>query len=159
MKKLITIILLFIVAVFAAKERPLPRFASLRSSNINTHVGPGKQYPIEWHYQRQFMPVEILAEFDNWRQVKDVDGAISWVHMSLLSGKRYGIIIHCSQSLKDKPKEESKTIAHLEEGALVLLKKVQASWIYVEAKNESKKYSGWLRREQLWGLYPHENVF
>ncbi len=150
-----------ITATTIAREKnlPLPRFASLRSNNINAHVGPGKHTPIEWKYQRQFLPIEIIGEFDTWRQIRDMDGCVSWVHMSLLSGKRFGIIIHDIQNLKSKPSDESSTVARLEPSCLVGLKKIQGSWIYVESRSEKGKHSGWLKNNQIWGIYPYETTF
>lgn len=138
------------------QKLPLPRFASLRSNNINAHNGPGKQYPIKWHYKRQFMPVEITAEFDTWRQIKDIDGATSWVHVSLLSGKRYALISKSIQSLKASPKEDAQLVAKLEPSCVVQIKKIQGIWIYVESRSEVGRFQGWLQNNQLWGIYPHE---
>jgi hypothetical protein len=36
---------------------PLPRFASLRGSQVNVRTGPGVRYPIDWVFQRRSMPV------------------------------------------------------------------------------------------------------
>ena len=81
----------------AAQQRkgsglPIPRFASLRSDEVNVRTGPGPRYPIDWVFKRKAMPVEIVAEFENWRKIRDWQGASGWVHQSLLSGKRSFII-------------------------------------------------------------------
>jgi SH3-like domain-containing protein len=150
--------LIQITCLSASKEQklPLPRFASMRSNNINTHNGPGKQYPIKWHYRRQFLPVEIIAEFDTWRQIKDVDGAISWVHVSLLSGKRFGIVVKSIQDLKASPQDNAKIVAKLEPSCIIQIKKIQGIWIYVESRSEAGRFEGWLKNNQLWGIYPQE---
>lgn len=137
-------------------KHPLPRFASMRSNNINTHVGPGKQYPIKWHYRRQFMPVEIIAEFDTWRQIRDIDGAVSWVHVSLLSGKRYALIAKKTQVMRAKPYEDAKIVAKLEPSCVVAIKKIHGTWVYVESRSQNGCFSGWLKNNELWGLYPNE---
>ena len=41
---------------------PLPRFVSLRASEVNLRAGPGIRYPIQWVYQRRNMPVEVIEE-------------------------------------------------------------------------------------------------
>src|SRR6267142_2138473 len=71
---------------------PIPRFASLRPDEANVRTGPGPRYPIDWVFKRKGMPVEIVAEYDNGRKIRDWQGASGWVHQSLLSGKR-GFII------------------------------------------------------------------
>src|SRR5262245_5050819 len=67
---------------------PIPRFASLRSDEVNVRSGPGTRYPVEWVFKRKSMPVEIVAEYDIWRKIRDWQGASGWVHQSLLTGKR-----------------------------------------------------------------------
>ncbi|WP_010301387.1 SH3 domain-containing protein [Candidatus Odyssella thessalonicensis] len=142
-----------ISAVFAASEKlPLPRFASIRSNKVNVHVGPGKSYPIEWTYTRQGLPIEIVAEFDTWRQIKDPDGTVSWVHKSLLSGKRTAIIKQRRRKLRSKPNKDARIIAYLEPGFIAKIKKCEKDWCQLEAKN----YSGWMRKKAIWGVYDHE---
>lgn len=145
---------LFISLLDGARDKTLPRFASMRSANVNSHVGPGKQYPLEWHYQRQHLPIEIIAEFDTWRQIRDVDGSISWVHTSLLSGKRFALVINGYQDLKNKPEINSKVVAKVEAGSIVAIKKIQGTWVHVETK--IGKMKGWLENNQIWGIYSDE---
>ena len=66
----------------------LPRFVSLHSNLINARSGPGVRYPIEWIYMQKSAPVEIIAEFEDWRQIKDWQGSKTWVHRSMLTGRR-----------------------------------------------------------------------
>ena len=70
---------------------PLPRFVTLSSGKINMRVGPGSRYPIEWVYTRRGMPVEIVAEYELWRKVRDVDGTEGWVLKHMVSSKRGAI--------------------------------------------------------------------
>ena len=56
------------------------------------HIGPAKTYEIKWLYQRAGLPVEITAEFENWRRIRDSDGTEGWVYHSLLSGRRTGMV-------------------------------------------------------------------
>ena len=71
---------------------PFPRFASLRSDEVNVRTGPGTRYPVDWVFKRKSMPVEIVAEYENWRKIRDWQGASGWVHQSLLTGKRSFLI-------------------------------------------------------------------
>lgn len=105
------------------------------------------------------MPVEIVAEFENWRQIRDLDGAMSWVHVSLLSGHRYAITTKQTRELKEKPEDKSKIVASLEPNVIVSLKKAQGEWIQVESRSDKGKYIGWLKNNQIWGTYPHEVKF
>src|SRR5258708_28049028 len=76
----------------AANTGPLPRYLSLRSDEVNLRTGPGVRYPVDWVLQRRNMPVEVLAEFENWRKIRDWQGTEGWVHQSMLSGRRYAIV-------------------------------------------------------------------
>lgn len=134
---------------------PLPRFVTLKSSVVNLHVGPGTQYPTNWKYVRQFLPVEIIAEFGIWRQVRDVDGTQGWIHQNLLSGVRYGLIIASQDNIYKDPDQSSRVLAMVEPGVLVRLLDCNNLWCRVRANS----IQGWIKREKLWGLYSHENRF
>ena len=71
---------------------PLPRFVSLKSDRVNLHEGPSKDHPTRWVYQRAGLPVEILAEFEIWRKIRDSEGGEGWVLHSLLSGRRTALV-------------------------------------------------------------------
>lgn len=152
---LLSIALIFFAtsSCLAAPEKlPLPRFVSIRSNKVNAHVGPGTTYPIEWTYTRQGLPVEIIEEFDTWRQIKDSEGAISWVHKSLLSGKRTALIKERRRKLRANSSEEARVVAYLEPGVIVKVKKCNQNWCQIDVNN----YSGWIQKNALWGVYNHE---
>ena len=71
---------------------PLPRFVSLKSDEVNVRRGAGKEHDVLWTYHRAGLPVEIIAEWDNWRRIRDADGADGWVFHSLLSGRRSALV-------------------------------------------------------------------
>ena len=67
----------------------IPRFVSLKSNDVNLRVGPSTNYPIKLKYITQNLPVEIIDEFDVWRQGRDHNGKIGWLHKSLIKGERF----------------------------------------------------------------------
>ena len=71
---------------------PLPRYASLKTDRVNLREGPSKDHATKWVFQRAGLPVEITAEFEIWRKVRDSEGAEGWVLHSLLSGRRTGLV-------------------------------------------------------------------
>ena len=71
---------------------PVPRYVSLKSDHVNVRAGPTKDNDVAWVYTRSGLPVEITAEFENWRRVRDSEGAEGWVYHSLLSGRRTAVI-------------------------------------------------------------------
>jgi len=133
---------------------PLPRYVSLRAAEINLRTGPGVQYPIEWVYRRQHLPIEIIAEFRTWRKVRDWQGAQGWVHQGMLSGQRYVIVTGALRTLRAEADVKSRPVAKLEKGVIVRLNNCPAvsAWCQVEAG----KFKGWLRKVEFWGAYPNE---
>src|SRR5215471_21527142 len=104
----------------AASGLPVPRFVSLKSDRVNVRGGPDKDHEVVWVFTRSALPVEITAEFDNWRRIRDQDGAEGWVYHSLLSGKRTALVEakHKSElvGLFAGPDAHSRMVARLEPG-------------------------------------------
>lgn len=130
---------------------PLPRFVSLRSAEVNLRTGPGNSYPIDWVYQRRHMPVEVIAEFDNWRKIRDWQGTVGWVHQNLLDARRYARIIE-EQVLRGRPSPDAAPVARLMPGVIAALHACRDDWCRLEAGG----YAGWLPRSAFWGAYPNE---
>ncbi len=152
------------VSTVPAATLPLPRFASIRAKKVNLHVGPGVNFPVSWLLQRQRMPVEIIAEFDTWRQIRDWQGTEGWVHKSLLMGKRSFWTLHKTQELKASADKSAKIIAYVQATVTGHLLECQAQWCKVEVTAtenavKGKSYKGWLPRQAIWGVYPHESKF
>jgi SH3-like domain-containing protein len=59
---------------------PVPRFVSLKADRVNVRSGPNTDQDVRWVYTRAGMPVEIIAEFENWRRIRDWQGADGWVY-------------------------------------------------------------------------------
>jgi len=138
----------------AEQQLKLPRFASLRSGEVNVRTGPGVRYPVEWVFVRRNMPVEIVAEFDTWRKIRDYQGTEGWVHSSMLSGRRTMLILGEVRTLRRSDNGESPAVARLEPGVIGALQQCRSDWCRVEAGG----LRGWLRRGEFWGAYPGEVV-
>ncbi len=132
----------------------LPRFVSLRAPEVNLRTGPGTRYPIDWVYQRRDLPVEIIDEFDTWRRIRDAEGTAGWVHQSMLQGKRSVQITAESVSLRRDPQDDSRPLAKLERGVIAKLESCGGVWCVVEVDG----FKGWLKRAEVWGVYPDEDV-
>lgn len=148
--------------VNASTPLPLPRFAILSASNVNLHVGPGKNFKVSWRYQLKYMPVEVIAQFDTWREIRDFQGTKGWVHQSLLKGKRYVMVINQTQALKDSPSIDSRTVAYIEPFVVGKVYECQGHWCLVAFTDNhhqagtGKTYKGWVPRQGVWGVYLHE---
>ena len=137
---------------------PIPRFVSLKSDRVNARSGPNKDQEVRWVYTHAGMPVEITAEFENWRRIRDWEGAEGWVYHSLLSGKRMAVVVPKSKDalvpLYQNADLESAVAAHLQSGVLGTLKSCDGSWCQFSGKG----FDGFVRQERLWGAYPNEKV-
>jgi SH3-like domain-containing protein len=145
-------------SVGSASGLPVPRFVSLKADKVNMHIGPAKTYEVRWLYQRQGLPVEITAEFENWRRIRDADGAEGWVYHSLLSGKRTGMVTAKTPDelvpLYEKPDVESGVVARLERGVVGTVKRCAGGWCAFAGRS----FDGFIQETRLWGVYPDEKV-
>jgi len=151
-------------SVVADNEKlPVPRFASLKSDEVNLRAGPGEDKPKLWVYQRAGMPVEIIEEFDTWRRIRDYQGVVGWVSAALLSGKRTVIVTKEEgdqgdsthrRILRAKPDAAADPVAELEPGVIAKLMECDGAWCRLDVKG----YQGWLLRTEFWGVFPDEVV-
>ncbi|HWU92866.1 MAG TPA: SH3 domain-containing protein, partial [Sphingomicrobium sp.] len=135
---------------------PIPRFVSLKSDRVNVRSGPNKDQDVRWVYTRVGMPVEITAEFENWRRIRDWEGAEGWVYHSLLSGKRTAVVVPKLNAelvpLYENADVESAVTAKLQAGVVGAIKSCSGTWCHFTGKN----FDGWIRQDRLWGAYPNE---
>lgn len=134
----------------------LPRFASLRSDEVNMRAGPGARYRINWVYKRRDLPVEIEREFDVWRWVRDPDGTQGWVHQATLMGRRSFIVQKADATLRADASESARAVAILKPGVIGRIRSCPASSDWCDVQTGS--YRGYLRRDQFWGLLPGEAI-
>jgi SH3-like domain-containing protein len=135
---------------------PLPRWAALRSDEVNLRVGPGTRYPIQWQYHRRDLPVEILREMDVWRLIRDQDGVKGWVHEATLVGHRTFVVQPDEAVLRARAADDAAPVAILKPGVVGRIRScaANAAWCEVQVRD----YRGWLRRNQIWGVSPTEAV-
>ncbi len=133
---------------------PVPRFVSLKASEINARTGPGKRYPVKWKYVRSGLPVEIIAEYETWRKIRDWEGEESWVHRAMLSGARRVIVTGAIRTLYRRAEDDAPAVVRLKPGMIAEVEDCEDGWCRVEVRN----YRGWLKYSDVWGVYPGEVV-
>lgn len=133
----------------------LPRFVSLDSDKVNLRSGPGQRYPIQWVLTRKDMPVEVIAQFEHWRRVRAWDGTIGWVQQQLVTGRRHVVVDKGgNRPIHRQPDPASPLVARSEPGVVARLSECRGAWCRIE----TAAFSGWMRRADLWGVYPDEPV-
>ncbi|MDQ8731933.1 SH3 domain-containing protein [Bradyrhizobium sp. LHD-71] len=137
---------------------PVPRFVSLKSDHVNVRVGPTKDNEVSWIYTRSSLPVEITAEFENWRRIRDSEGSEGWVYHSLLSGRRTAVVMSKTKddltSLYDSADPTSAVAARLEAGVLATVRRCSGGWCRISGPG----FDGWIEQQRLWGVYPDEKI-
>jgi SH3-like domain-containing protein len=132
----------------------LPRFASLRSDEVNLRVGPGRNYPIGWILTRKGMPVEIIAQFEHWRKIREPEGSEGWVQERMLTSRRAVMITGAIRNLRHQPSAASAIVARAEPGVVAALIECRAEWCRINADH----LTGWVRRDEIFGVLPDETV-
>lgn len=156
-----TFILLIIIALSLTakadnKKLPIPRFVSIKSNEVNARSGPTIKSSIKWIFIKKGEPVEIIAEYEQWRQVRDVNGEGGWIHSSVLSGKRSVIIIGDKEiELTKGENPKSRVIAKLMPEVRCTLKKCKEQFCQISCKG----YIGWVSKKVIWGVYDDEKAY
>jgi SH3-like domain-containing protein len=142
----------------SATGLPLPRYASLKTDRVNLREGPSKDHATKWVFQRAGLPVEITAEFETWRKVRDSEGAEGWVLHSLLSGRRTGLVGvgKAGQTFKIyvQPRANADVAATLQSGVIANVRSCDGAWCLIFGDG----YKGYIEQVALWGVYPDETI-
>ena len=116
--------------------------------------GPGTQYPVAWVYIRKSLPVEVTAEYEHWRRIRDSEGDEGWVHKSLLSARRTVMVIGEERHLRAAPVADAAVIVRAGAGVLGRLLSCPGKWCEVDISG----INAWIPRQHLWGVYANETV-
>ena len=140
---------------------PIPRFVSFKAKSTNVRSGPSNQHPVKWVYHRKGYPVKVVAEFEHWRKINDIDGEDGWVHEAMLSGVRYVVVIKnvvggimaAKQPASElflfrKASVDSPALARMQIGSVCALKECKVEWCKVNCQN----HVGWVLKENVWGV-------
>ena len=135
---------------------PVPRFVSLKNESTNVRRGPSSDHGVLYVYQRKGTPVEIMAEFEHWRRIRDSAGAEGWVYKSLLSGTRTILIAPWKTDivveLRRRPQATAALVARLEPGVQGEVESCNGVWCAISAGG----YDGFVSQNMLFGVYPGE---
>jgi SH3-like domain-containing protein len=144
---------------------PVPRYASLKTDRVNLREGPSKDHRTAWVFQRAGLPVEITAEYETWRRIRDAEGTEGWVLHSLLSGRRTALVMPWAKAgngplpLYDSSDESGRLVAQLQPNVIASVKSCTGGWCRVTvAQPAGRDLAGFMKQDRLWGVYPNEKV-
>ena len=144
---------------------PLPRFVSLKADRVQVRQGPGTDHKILWVFSRVGLPVEVIQEHENWRQVRDQDGGVGWVANTLLSARRTGVVMAWATGeartsaakpipLYREDSTSSSTVALLEAGVICGIRRCDGRWCQISVGD----FRGFVEQTKLWGVYQGETI-
>ncbi len=161
MKFIISIILITFVSKICYAEvgketgLEIPRYVSLKSNDANIRVGPSTNYPIVIKYIQENYPLKIIEEYDAWRKIEDFANNNGWIHKSLISGNRTGIILsNNGDRIKIYNTIEGKIIGNIGKGNIIYINKCKIDWCSI-SYNE---YNGWIYKKNIWGVKDTEII-
>lgn len=139
----------------AGEDLPLPRFASMKADEVYMRAGPGQSYAVSWVFQRRGLPVEIVKQFEQWRYVRDIEGAEGWVHRVMLSSSRTVIVAATAPvTAREAPDAEGAPVFRAAPGVQGELIACDGAWCRVRIRG----VKGWLPISSLWGVYPTDGA-
>jgi SH3-like domain-containing protein len=137
---------------------PIPRYVSLKADRVNLREGPSKDHRTTWIFQRAGLPVEITAEFEIWRKVRDSEGTEGWVLHSLLSGRRTALVAPWKKGTESilyrKASLGAAPAAKLQPNVIASVKSCDGAWCHVSGSG----FDGFIQQSELWGVYPNEKI-
>jgi SH3-like domain-containing protein len=142
------------VARGAVTNLPLPRYVTLKKSEVNARRGPGLTHRIDWVFKRAGMPLRITAEYEHWRRVEDASGEGGWVQYAMLSGARSVLVETDMAEFRDAADMAAEVAFQAERGVIGRLLECGLDWCRVSVEGNK----GWVRKRDLWGVEPDEVV-
>ena len=137
------------VAAADATKKSVPYYASISASRARMRTGPARTYPASWLYQRQDLPIKVVAIFKEWRKVADPDGTEGWMQANLLSGTRTAIVHGAGPvEMREKPVSSAKLLWRAAPGVVGRLSQCGNGWCRMDVKGQA----GFVQVGGLWGV-------
>ena len=110
--------------------------------------GPGADYPIDWIYRREGLPVRVVRLMQGWRYVEEPDGTMGWISASLLSRRRMALVIgEGVAAMRAEPDAASALRWNLEAGVIGALGECERGYCALDVDG----HTGWVDEARLWG--------
>ena len=140
------LLLLLMFSIFS--NNLVAEIRSLKNNKVNVRLGPSKNYPIKFVYEKKYLPVIVVDNHYNWRKITDYENDTGWVHISQLSKTKTTLTTKNNQVIFSSPTIYSKPKVKLEIYQVLIVNKCETKW----CKVKNTKTSGWIQKEHLWGI-------
>lgn len=120
----------------------------MRYEKVYMRTGPGGDYPIDWVYRREGLPVKVIRKQEGWRLVRDPDGAQGWISASQLRRERAALVIgKTTVALREQPRADTRVRWRAEPGVVGRILRCFADWCEIDVVGRT----GWVEADRLWG--------
>jgi SH3-like domain-containing protein len=127
---------------------PVPRYVSLKFDNVNARAGPSDDHRLLWVFHAKGLPVQVIAETEDWRRICDPDGQVSWVHRRTTDGRRSVMRTQPGPApILAGPRPNAAVVAYLAPRALASLDRCKGDWCKIAVGHTV----GWAQASALWG--------
>lgn len=127
---------------------PVPRYVSLKFSEVNARGGPGDDYKLLWTYRTRGLPLQVIAETADWRRVCDPEGALAWVHQRTVDTRR--TVMRTREDPLDLHRgadASSPVVARLAGRSIASLDDCREGWCKISVDGAE----GWVAANEVWG--------
>lgn len=126
----------------------VPRWLTLKSSEVRARTGPGLDYRILWEYRAAGLPVQVIAETREWRKICDPEGSVAWVHRSVVSARRGAFNASVEEVPIHSGRSETASVkARFSPRSVISLDNCRDGWCEVRAR----KLKGWVPEGSIFG--------
>jgi SH3-like domain-containing protein len=131
---------------------PVPRYVSLSKGEAAGRAGPSEDHRIVALYHARGMPLQVVAETEEWKRVCDpFGGPPVWMKNRLVTGARTVVRVKSGAvGLHKRPNDASDVIASLPPKAIATFDRCDKGWCRVKVGS----IKGWLPAQDVWGVAP-----
>lgn len=137
-----------------AQVRETPYWASISAGQARMRTGPGRNFPINWLYQRAGLPVRVVEIYENWRKIEDPDGAQGWMLVNLLSAERTAMVVGDIRPMREAPRSGSRIRYRAEPGVVGRIRSCRRGWCEFDVRGRM----GFVETAHLYGIEDDERV-
>ena len=128
--------------------QPVPRYVSLKFDKVYARAGPGEDHRLLWVYEAKGLPVQVIAETREWRKICDPEGAVAWVHRTVVSSRRGAFNPTAAEvPVRSGRSDTSALRARLLPRSIIALEACEDGWCRVRAR----KLRGWVSERAVFG--------
>jgi SH3-like domain-containing protein len=138
-----------LLLVLIASPAPAAHYASLRADKVYLREGPTYQHRVLFIYKRKDYPVEVIASYESWRRVRDVDGTRGWISQMMLSDARTVLVTGKGHAaIRSQPYATASLRAWADPGVVARLKACKPQFCEIVADG----MRGWIEKTRIWGV-------